>query len=86
MNEQQIESSQPNGVAFERHFTPKQLAVLWNLSVDVVRAACENDPDVVKIGHAEQLHKRKYVSLRIPASAAARIHKRLTKPVDSRPI
>lgn len=80
MNEhEQIEH--PRGVCFERHFTPKQLSEIWGLSVDVVRRACENDPDVIKIGHPETLHRRKYVSLRIPESAARRIHRRLTQSV-----
>ena len=72
---------QPAGLAFEQHFTPKQLAKLWSLGVDLIRRAFENEPGVVHYGRAETMHKRKYDSMRIPASVAARVHQRLTKPL-----
>ncbi len=65
------------GNAFERHFRPEELAKLWGFSTNVIRDLFENEPGVLKIVRPEKLHKRRYVSLRIPASVAARVHARL---------
>lgn len=80
MNEEQVSVQPPAGVTFQRHFMPKELAKLWGLSADIVRRACENEPDVIRVGHGESISRRRYVSLRIPESVAVRVHKRLTTP------
>jgi hypothetical protein len=61
---------------FERHFTPKQLGELWGLDESTVRRMFQDEPGVLKIGNANRRDgKRDYVSLRIPESVAARVHR-----------
>ena len=60
---------------FERHFTPKELAELWRLDESTIRRLFQDEPGVLKIGEAGRRTKRDYVTLRIPASAAARFYK-----------
>ena len=62
----------------ERHFSVQQLAELWNLSADAVRSLFENEPGVLTIGDRKSGRKRRYVTLRIPESVAARVHRRLS--------
>jgi hypothetical protein len=64
------------GNALERHFKPQELAKFWGLSTNVIRSLFEDEPGVLKIVRPEKLHKRRYVTLRIPASVAARVHAR----------
>ena len=60
---------------FERHFTPKELAELWRLDESTVRRMFQDEPGVLKIGQTGRRSKRDYVTLRIPASTAARFHR-----------
>lgn len=60
--------------AGEKHYTPKDLADLWGMSTDTIRRIFENVPGVLKIDRPEQMHKRGYRSLFIPASVAAEVH------------
>ncbi len=62
---------------FEQHYRPEELAKLWGLSANLIRDLFEFEPGVLKINRPEKLHKRRYVSLRIPASVAERVHLRL---------
>jgi hypothetical protein len=78
-------STLPEGLAFERHFTIKQIAGLWALSEDVVRRLFENDPDIVRVGHDEQLHLRRHWTFTIPESVVRRIHRRITQ-VGGKPV
>ena len=65
--------------SLERHYTPEQLADLWNLSPDVVRRLFENEPGVFVLeGNGMRYGKRRYRTLRIPASVAERVHRRLS--------
>lgn len=66
----------PNA-ALEQHFSPRELAERWDLSAGTIRTLFDNEPGVIRIDRPEQCHKRGYRSLRIPASVAARVHKRL---------
>jgi hypothetical protein len=66
-----------NGVMLERHFSPQTLAELWGVSADLIRELFENEPGVIKIGDRQSGRKRKYVTLRIPESVAARVYRRL---------
>jgi hypothetical protein len=59
---------------FERHYTPKELAELWRLDESTVRRMFQDEPGVLKIGSTGRRHKRDYVTLRIPASTAARFY------------
>jgi hypothetical protein len=60
---------------FERHFTPKELAELWRLDESTVRRMFQDEPGVLKIGEIGRRTKRDYVTLRIPASTAARFYR-----------
>lgn len=62
-----------------RHFSPSEIAELWNLSVDSVRKLFENEPGVVQIGERARRGKRRYVTLRIPESVVARVHRKLSR-------
>ena len=60
---------------FERHYTPKELAELWRLDESTVRRMFQDQSGVLKIGSAGRRDKRDYVTLRIPASTAARFYR-----------
>ena len=70
------------GVAGERHFSPKEIARLWGLSETKIRRLFENEPGVMRIGEPSRRVgrklKRSYYSMRVPASVALRVHRRLT--------
>jgi hypothetical protein len=64
----------PDITAFERHFTPKELARLWCLDETTIRRMFQDEPGVLKIGKSNRRDgKRDYVSLRIPESVAVRV-------------
>ncbi len=87
MNDQQgfQHLSLPTGVAFERHFSIKEVAETWSLSEDVVRRLFENEPDIIRIGHGETLHRRRHWTFKIPESAMRRVHRRITR-VSGKPV
>lgn len=58
-------------------FTVKQLAAMWNLSEDVIRAEFENEPDVLKLARARK-GKRPYKTIRIPKDVAERVRRRMS--------
>jgi len=61
--------------AFERHFTPKQLADLWLFHESTVRRMFIDEPGVLKYGKASRHDgRRDYVTLRIPESVARRVY------------
>jgi hypothetical protein len=63
-----------------RHFSPKEIAEMWCLSVDSVRKLFEKEPDVLVLGNAVSHHgKRSYTTLRIPVQVVERVHRRLRK-------
>jgi AraC-like DNA-binding protein len=65
----------PNVIAFERHFTPKELAGLWCLDETTIRRLFQDETGVLRIGKSGRRDgKRDYVSLRIPESVAVRVH------------
>jgi hypothetical protein len=74
----QAELSPLSGAAGEQHLTIQQIAKLWNLHADSVRKLFEHEAGVLVFGHGEKLHKRRYQTLRVPASVAARVHRRIT--------
>jgi hypothetical protein len=59
---------------FERHFSVKQLAELWNLSPDSVRRLLLHEPGVVVLQKI-RAHRRTYKTLRIPESVATRVYR-----------
>lgn len=68
----------PNTFA-EPHYTPEEIAELWKLSVDAVRRRFEKEPGVLVVeGDGVRYGRRRYRTLRIPASVAERVHRRLS--------
>lgn len=61
---------------FERHYTPQELAELWRLDESTVRRMFQDEPGVLRIGQTGRRAKRDYVTLRIPASIAARFYRK----------
>jgi hypothetical protein len=69
-----------------KHYTVTEIASLWNLSDDAVRKIFENEPGVLVIGERSSYsRKRRYRTLRIPELVVERVHRRLTRGVDSAP-
>lgn len=62
----------------ERHFSPAELGQLWGLSADSIRKLFLREPGVLVISESSARGKRRYRTLRIPASVAERVHRRLT--------
>jgi hypothetical protein len=69
--------------ADEQHYTPQELADRWSLSATKIRRMFENESDVLRVGEPSRREgrqlKRGYYTMRIPASTAERVYKRLTK-------
>jgi len=63
--------------ALERHYSVAEIATLWNISKDTVRALFRDDPSVLKLNSPEHRHKRGYCILRVPESTLQRVHERL---------
>jgi hypothetical protein len=72
--------------ATERHYSPDELAALWNLSGDTVRRLFGREPGVLVIQRARSRDARGYRTLRIPESVAQRVHRRLSNPPAARTI
>lgn len=64
---------------FEKHYSVKELAGLWNLSERTIRRMFVGEPGVVEWGADERRRKRPYKTIRIPESVARRVHRRLRK-------
>jgi hypothetical protein len=64
--------------AFERHFTPKEIAKLWHKDEDTIRRIFRDEPGVLCIPSTRGgVGKRSYVSLTIPESVVVSVHQRL---------
>ena len=61
----------------ERHYSTAELSQLWNMSEDFVRRLFLREPGVVIFCNPRR-GARVYRTLRIPASVAERVHRRLT--------
>lgn len=67
----------PDSRPFERHYSVKEIAVMWGLSQDVVRELFADEPGVLVIGDKTgRRKKRRYATLRIPESVVERVHRR----------
>jgi len=65
--------------AFERHYTPKELADLWILDESTIRRLFIDEPGVMKYTRSyARSGRREYVTLRIPESVARRVYARRT--------
>lgn len=65
-------------LAFERHYRIAELAQLWALSVETIRLAVKDEPDVIKVRFGLRKARTSYS---VPASVAARVHRKLLNPV-----
>ena len=61
----------------EKHYSVAELAKLWQLSENTIRRMFENEPGVIVWGVAERRFKRRYRTLRIPATVVLRVHHQL---------
>jgi hypothetical protein len=72
-------TSSPAAPSLEPHYTPAQVAEAWGVSTDTVRRMFEGEPGVLIIEPAPTRYsRRRYRTLRIPASVAERVHRRMT--------
>jgi len=62
----------------EQHYTPADLAKMWGVSVQTIRALFKEEEGVLKIGSDGTRNRRAYKTLRIPYSVRERIHTRLS--------
>jgi hypothetical protein len=64
----------------ERHYSVAELAEHWNLSPDTIRKLFEDEPGVLVLGeNSKRRGKRRYTTLRIPESVAARVYRHHSK-------
>ena len=62
---------------FDKHFTVKELAVVWGVSASTIRTIFQDVPGVFRIGKSSRRDgKRDYVTLRIPESLAKLVRQR----------
>jgi hypothetical protein len=64
----------------ERHYAVAEISDIWGLSPQVVRELFEREPGVLVIGDKPTFGKRRYRTLRIPATVMERVHRRLSNP------
>lgn len=63
----------------EPHYSPAQVAEAWGVSTDTVRRMFQDEPGVLVIEPTPlRYSRRRYRTLRIPASVADRVHRRLS--------
>ena len=77
MNHEQTGTPALPGPAFERHYTPQELGELWNVDPNTIRRMFADEDGVMIFGNKERRSRRRYLSMRIPQSVAARVHRRL---------
>jgi hypothetical protein len=63
-----------------QHFTVKEISAMWKLSEDAVRRIFEKEPGVLVLAEERRnSHKRRYRTLRIPASVLERVYRRMSQ-------
>jgi hypothetical protein len=64
----------------EPHYTLRELATHWHMSVRTLRAWFIDEPGVIRFGETKltKQRKRAYVSLRVPESIAAAVYAKMT--------
>jgi hypothetical protein len=65
--------------ALERHFSIQEVAEMWNLCENSIRAIFKSEPGVVQIERPRSRWKRGYSTLRIPQSVLERVHRRMSR-------
>jgi hypothetical protein len=63
----------------ERHYTPSEVAELWQFDVETIRRLFQNEPCVVVLQSPVKKGRRPYKTIRIPQSVLERVHKRLQR-------
>lgn len=63
---------------YERHYSPAELAEIWNLSADTIRRIFESEPGVMVFENPARSSMRRFRTLRIPESVALRVHSRFS--------
>jgi len=66
---------------YECHYSPAELAKLWNLSGDTVRRMFEDESGVLVFENAVRSSSRRFRTLRIPESVAQRVYSRFSNCV-----
>jgi len=64
----------------EPHYTVKCIAEMWTMSQAAIRRLFRDKPGVLRFGKEKRGHQRYYVTLRIPASVAERVYRRMLRP------
>ena len=68
------------GQALEKHYSPNEIAELWNLDPKSIRQLFRNEEGVLRIGRDRTTRlKRAYTTLRIPQSVMERVYSRMLK-------
>lgn len=63
----------------QQHHSPAYWAQAWGVSTDTIRLLFQNEDGVIIIGDVKGTRrKRRYRTMEIPDSVAARVHKRLS--------
>jgi transcriptional regulator GlxA family with amidase domain len=76
---QQVIEMPSHPAAMEQHFSVAQLAQRWSVSEDTIRRLFEHEAGVLVIEPPRsRFSRRRYRTLRIPASIAERVHRRLS--------
>lgn len=71
--------SSPAAPSLEPHYTLAEVAEAWGVSTDTVRRMFEAEAGVLVIEPAPgRYSRRRYRTLRIPASVAERVHRRMS--------
>jgi hypothetical protein len=67
------------GIVEEKHYTPAELAAMWNFSPGTIRRLLKDEQGVLRLqGLGPTAGKRQYTTYSIPESVATRIHQRLS--------
>lgn len=74
-----VDDLEQSHIMTEQHYAPDELAELWGVSTETIRAIFREEPGVLKIGKTGTRYKRGYVTLRIPRDVAERVHTRLSE-------
>jgi hypothetical protein len=63
----------------EPHYTPAELAAMWNFSAGTIRRMIQDEQGVLRLqGLGPTAGKRSYTTYSVPASVAVRLHERLS--------
>ena len=62
-------------LAAERHYSPREIADLWGVSVNTVRRLFQEQPGVLRLVRNRFSDRRTRTLLRIPQSTLDRVHR-----------